>query len=523
MIAQRRIISTARLPYSAVQVSRKSIPRTTEQRTIIDIVQRQPVSKHTTTAYSSAVPSISNIKHQQYTNLTVAPLVGFHSAQTISVTNKFNIQTSNYINAIGTEQARLTRSNIVFLNKVYSSGKPLTATNLRNKNDWTAVKNLVVRDELMKLQMGGSTNLPMDDQQIAELTRKLKGLNLADLSDSYINSIINDVLSPNDQLYIDALKAFKKSGKVSSFLQLDTLDELREYLDRVDLGKITAKQLKDIKKKYCEELQVHHRTSISSDASVQNNINNQDTVNTSQHKEKHRNPETGKIDYKRKLNEEPLDRIGELKEINKKRVFNKTLSGIGLAAAIGLGTGFAIGFTVNLAQNGLNPESLRNAFIAGARQGSASALMAAGSAVIGITVGAHVGGAIASQIIMHMGSNLAQNTVENIQLMCNSGVVGLLTIFIFSVYEFSKLKLQGYSTKESLLRTAKSAALSLSILVISTAAIGLWGELAGIAISIVSTVIMTGYSVYKTHHDKHELRKITFYSVELCRPTLLTV
>lgn len=227
----------------------------------------------------------------------------------------------------------------------------------------------------------------------------------------------------------------------------------------------------------------------------------------------------------KKINEARLDKAiedtGLTKKVENAKLTNE-LRGVGIAAAIGLGTGFALGFVVTLAQNGLNPESLKHAFVCGAKQGGISAVVAAGSAAISMTVGATVGGTIGTQIIANLGTNVAQKTAEKIYEMCNTGVVGILTITAFSVYEFTKLKLNNYGTKECLLRVGKSAALSLSVLVVSIVANYYWPTVGGIVVSVVSGVIMTGYSVYSSKCEKETMRKITFYSIELCRPVIAT-
>lgn len=524
MIAQRRTICSSGLHWP----EEHRISRSASQASHEELISRSIECSGTAEGASFAlyrggvVPTVKTNSTPIGTNVTAAPLVGFQTAQTLTTVHEFNTQTSTYIAALSKEQRRLMDSNAAFLEKVRTSGKPLTATNLRNKSDWDPTKKLVIRDELMKIQMGGKTDLPINDAQCSELLNKIQGKNLAELSDSYINDIIAQIQKPNDQIYIDALKLFKKTGRIDDCFQINKLEQLRDYLNNVDLDKITANELKHIKNNYIEKLEIHHRTSISSDPTLQCDINNLDTLNTSQHDQKHTNPETGKIDYTRKLNEKPLDRFGELNEINEKRVVNKKIEGVGIAAAIGLGTGFAIGFIVNLAQNGLNPESLRYAFVEGVKQGSISAVVAAGSAAISMTVGATVGGTIGTQIIAHLGTNVAQKTAEKIYDMCNSGVVGILTITAFSIYEFTKLKLNNYGTKECLLRVGKSAGLSLSVLVVSIVANYYWPTVGGIVVSVVSGVVMTGYSVYSSKCEKETMRKITFYSIELCRPVIAT-
>ena len=215
-----------------------------------------------------------------------------------------------------------------------------------------------------------------------------------------------------------------------------------------------------------------------------------------------------------------LEKTGVTKKVKQAKMMNE-LRGIGIAAAIGLGTGFAIGLVVSLAQNGLNPNSLKYAFIAGAKQGGCSAVMAAGGAAIGVAA-RKATESLTEIVLTGIGANAAEETAKNIATMCNMGVVGSLTIVAFSVYEFARFKQNGYSTKECLLRTGKSAALSFSILIVSIVAQGIWGGCSGLVVSVTAGIIMTGYIITKIQHDKKVTREITYYSIELCRPAFQT-
>lgn len=464
------------------------------------------------------LPRVSATIGTSHANAAMVPGVAFATGRSITITNRFNAQLDSYLGTLTTEQARLTQSNNAFLQQTYSSNPNPTTTQLRNKGDWGAVKRLVVRDELMKLQIGGKTDLPLSDAQFAELSKRIEGLDLSNMSDTRINSIIGDVLRPSDQVYLDALKAFKTTGKVDSCFQAGKIDQLSEYLKDVDLSKITAKELKFIKDNYIEKTEIHHRTSISSDPTQQSNIDNLDTLNTSQHDAKHTDPDTKKIDYRRRLNEAPLDRKGELKALNRKRIIKENLTGLGVAVAIGFGTGFAIGFIVSLAQKGINPNSMKYAFVAGAKQGATSGIMAAGSFAIGKTIGAALSKTLTESIKSWVGTNATEETMKKIAEICDMGAVGAIVTVAFAVYEFCKLKHAGYSTKESLLRAGKSAALSFSILIIYMVAV--WAGAPGLVVSIVAGVVMTGFSVAKVFHNKKISKEVTHYSIELCIPKL---
>lgn len=213
-----------------------------------------------------------------------------------------------------------------------------------------------------------------------------------------------------------------------------------------------------------------------------------------------------------------LEDTGITRKVRHAKVMNE-LSGIGIAAAIGLGMGFAIGVAVSLAQNGLNPNSLKYAVASGAVQGASGAVVAGAGAVLGILV-RPAAESIAEFAIQHMSTNITAATAQNIVAVCNIAVIGSITTAAFLTYEFVKLKMQGYSTKECLLRTGKSAALAFSILIVSVVAQGVWGGPAGMVVSITAGIILTGYTVAKIVHDKTVSKNITYHSIDLCKPAL---
>lgn len=220
------------------------------------------------------------------------------------------------------------------------------------------------------------------------------------------------------------------------------------------------------------------------------------------------------------VNKDKINEVLKDTKITEKKnsaILKNTLTGIGVAAAIGLGTGFTIGFLASLAQNGLNPNSIKYAFASGAKQGGAGMASSAGSAAIGLTIGKNITDAITKKIV----GSIAVKSVENIEKMVNIGVVGSLTVIAFSIYEFAKLKRMGYSTKESLIRVGKSTALSMTLIVLSVVAQGIWCGSAGMVVSIVAGIIVTGVSLTKIIMDKETSKRITHYTIDLTRPSFV--
>ena len=201
----------------------------------------------------------------------------------------------------------------------------------------------------------------------------------------------------------------------------------------------------------------------------------------------------------------------------KKAIKKNELSGLGLAVAIGAGVGLTLSFITSLAQSGISPDSIKLAAIEGVKGGLESGLLSAASYGIGRTIGE-----VATQAMSGFLENTGISITENISKMLNAGVVGVMTISLFSAYQFTKLKLQGIGTKDALIQTGKQALFSLSLLAVSIAAQGIWGGAAGIIVSLSIGVIMISYSVTDSVHQRHFSDKIRVYTIESCYPKFST-
>lgn len=202
-----------------------------------------------------------------------------------------------------------------------------------------------------------------------------------------------------------------------------------------------------------------------------------------------------------------------MREATHRNVLKNELRGLGLAVAIGAGIGLTIGFITTLAQSGITPDTLKFAAIEGVKTGVESGLLAAAGYGIGRTIGE-----IASSATAGLLENLGVTITENISKMVNMGVVGTLTIAVFSTYQFVKLKLKGVATRDALIQTGKQALFSLSLLAVSIAAQGLWGGPAGIIVSVSVGIIIISYSVADITRQRNFAEKIRIYTIEKCYP-----
>lgn len=59
--------------------------------------------------------------------------------------------------------------------------------------------------------------------------------------------------------------------------------------------------------------------------------------------------------------------------------------------------------------------------------------------------------------------------------MCNVAAFGSIAITVFAIYQFTKLKLQGYDTRECLLRVGEKEMFSASVLILYSIVGGICG------------------------------------------------
>ena len=221
-------------------------------------------------------------------------------------------------------------------------------------------------------------------------------------------------------------------------------------------------------------------------------------------------------DWHNESDADTIDKNELLKKTNSKRVWKNEIRGLGIAVAIGAGLGMTIGFVATLAQSGITPDSLKSALAEGPKGGLESGLLAGVGYGIGRTIGE-----VASKAVAGALENLGVTITDNLSKMINMGVVGMLTVVVFSAYQFIKLKRHGVATKDALIQVGKQALFSLSLLAVSIAAQGIWSGAAGIIVSVSVGIIMITYSVADSVHQRHFAEKIRVYTIEKCYPLFI--
>lgn len=216
----------------------------------------------------------------------------------------------------------------------------------------------------------------------------------------------------------------------------------------------------------------------------------------------------GNVIVDEKKIDEVLKETGIEAKAHKAKLMNE-LKGIGIAAAIGFGVGITITAVMELASSGIEAANfdriMTNSFFAGVESGVLS---------------------IASYGINKLTSNVLNssfgvNLLTDFGYTLNFAAAGLISIAVFSTYQFIKMKLAGVDTGKALSVVGRQAMFSLSVLAVSVIAQGIYGGAAGIIVSTSIGLIYMAYNVAETVHQRKMAERIREYTIEQYRPLLL--
>lgn len=221
-------------------------------------------------------------------------------------------------------------------------------------------------------------------------------------------------------------------------------------------------------------------------------------------------------DFRNESDASKINKEEMLQRTNRKRVIKNELKGAGIAAIIGFVSGASIGFIVTIAQNGISPESIKDAAINGGKAG----LEGAAFGLIN-HVGTRLIGDIATNAMTGLLSNFGIEITENITKACNMGIAGSIAIITFSVYQFVRLKRNGATTKDALQSVGKGALVSVASLAVTVIVQSVYGGPAALAVSVGIGAVMLSYSMYNMYHDKKLMGKIHCYTIEKSYPLII--
>lgn len=177
------------------------------------------------------------------------------------------------------------------------------------------------------------------------------------------------------------------------------------------------------------------------------------------------------------------------------------LTGLGMAAAIGLGMGVTMSLVSGLARVGLDSEQIGDVVFDSLAAGTESGTIAA------VTYAAGRG---ATHLIETAGLDILSAS----GYMANFAAIGILSTSIVCAYQFTKSRINGASAGEALELTGRTALSSITMFAVSLAAQGIWGGPAGIIVSTGAGLAILIVDTGKTVHARRLEEHIREYSIE---------
>ena len=246
----------------------------------------------------------------------------------------------------------------------------------------------------------------------------------------------------------------------------------------------------------------HHQQNVADHPAEQSNPDN---IKFYENRRQHLEEGHGG-DFRNNSDAPETDKNQMLKGTNNKRLVRNELYGAGIAAAISFATAFSISLIVAAAQDGITPESLKNASINGGN-----------AAIIGTAyyaVGRIVGKFITPMIVKTL-EDIGVKVTENISTACSMAITGIAVIAIISIVQFIRLKRKGHSTRDALVTVGKTAAISLGEMAICAIVYAIWGGPYAIIVGLVISVALVCYAIYNIINEKKSLKKVQDLTAEI--------
>lgn len=193
------------------------------------------------------------------------------------------------------------------------------------------------------------------------------------------------------------------------------------------------------------------------------------------------------------------DKNQMIKNTNTKRLIGNELRGAGISAIISFAAAFSISLIVAAAQDGITPESIKNA-----------ALNGSNGAIIGVA-GYAVGRAVANLItpaLLKALEKVGIKVTESISSACTMGITGFAVIAVVSVIQFIHLKRKGYTTKNAFVLVGKTAGMSIFSLAITVTVCAIWGSGPAFYVGLAIGLVVIAYSAAKLFIEKNTASKV---------------
>ena len=240
-----------------------------------------------------------------------------------------------------------------------------------------------------------------------------------------------------------------------------------------------------------------HINSAASHPELQGNPDNIKFLTRDEHFAEHG------YDWRNQTSGDLLDRDSTLKGLNRKQLLKNDLTGLGISAAIGFGSGFLISTIMEVAKTGAySKEVLKHSLGVGVETATLSSVT-------------YAGGRVVNALIQNTFSEFAQTPVGQ---AVGLGSAGILSVAIISAYQYAKMRCNGVEKEEAFDAIGMQMSMSIFNIALSAIATGIWGGPAGIVVSIGATIVYVGSNVARSVKDRNFNDRLREYTVEQYKP-----
>lgn len=211
-----------------------------------------------------------------------------------------------------------------------------------------------------------------------------------------------------------------------------------------------------------------------------------------------------KGNFQNSSNGELIDRNELLKNTNNKRIHENYIRGLKLSAAIGFISGFTISAIIELSRVGIKNADLKKLLL--------------NSLKTGIEVGAL---SSATYVVTTSASTVLNKLGLEIGTFGNFAIVGLLSIAISTTYTIAKMKFYNIDDEIIADSVIKQTGLSLATMALYTLASLAFGNVAGVIVSIGTTIFYVANTAVKNVKQRRFNEKLSEYVVEVNKPIYL--
>lgn len=245
----------------------------------------------------------------------------------------------------------------------------------------------------------------------------------------------------------------------------------------------------------------HHQLNVADHPTEQSNPDN---IKFYRNRQEHLDAHGG--DFRNESDAPMTDKNQMLRGTNNRRLVRNEFMGAGIAAVISFVAAFSLSLVVAAAQDGITPETLKNASI----NGGNGAIVGTASYAVGRVVATYITPKLVNTL-----EKIGLKATPKISGACTMAITGVAIIAIVSTIQFIRLKRKGYATKDALKQVIKQAIKSLAVLALSVLIQALFGNVVALVVGLAIGAIFLIRTLWSIHEGKKLSEKIQQLTADL--------